>query len=88
MNIEVKTAVEKLRGATIIRQMKAAGIKHVLSVPDLHTSRGLLMPIPTIATSRTFASARRTSASASRPASPTATFAPPSSSSTRAFSTR
>lgn len=36
---------QALRGATIIRQMKAAGITHVLSVPDLHTSRGLLMPI-------------------------------------------
>lgn len=34
-----------LRGATIIAQMKKAGVRHVLSVPDLHTSRGLLWPI-------------------------------------------
>lgn len=38
-------AAQVLRGATIIRQMKAAGVTHVLSVPDLHTSRGLLAPI-------------------------------------------
>ncbi len=34
-----------LRGATIIEQMKKARVSHVLSVPDLHTSHGLLAPI-------------------------------------------
>ena len=34
-----------LRGDTLIREMKRARVRHVLSVPDLHTSRGLLWPI-------------------------------------------
>ncbi|MDB5597321.1 MAG: decarboxylase [Hyphomicrobiales bacterium] len=34
-----------LRGSSVIGQIKKAGIRHVLSVPDLHTSAGLLRPI-------------------------------------------
>ena len=34
-----------LHGAKIIEAVKQAGIEYVLSVPDLHTSRGLLFPI-------------------------------------------
>ena len=34
-----------LRGAAIIAAIKDAGIRYVLSVPDLHTSHGLLRPI-------------------------------------------
>lgn len=33
------------RGSTIIAQMKQARVEYVLSVPDLHTSAGLLFPI-------------------------------------------
>ncbi|MGE5538236.1 MAG: decarboxylase [Gemmatimonas sp.] len=35
----------QLKGASIIAAIKEAGIEYVLSVPDLHTSKGLLMPI-------------------------------------------
>lgn len=35
----------RLSGAAIIRAVKDAGVGHVLSVPDLHTSHGLLKPI-------------------------------------------
>lgn len=45
MNIEANKEALSLRGATIIEQIKAAGVKHILSVPDLHTSAGLLRPI-------------------------------------------
>ena len=38
-------AAPRLRGAAVIDQMKKAGVRYVLSVPDLHTSLGLLMPI-------------------------------------------
>lgn len=38
-------AAPKLRGAAIIEQMKKARVDYVLSVPDLHTSHGLLRPI-------------------------------------------
>jgi len=38
-------AAAALKGASIIAAIKQAGITHVLSVPDLHTSRGLLFPI-------------------------------------------
>ncbi|MCC2096488.1 MAG: decarboxylase [Hyphomicrobiales bacterium] len=34
-----------LHGKKIIDAVKQAGIEYVLSVPDLHTSRGLLFPI-------------------------------------------
>ena len=34
-----------LHGAKIIEAVKQAGIEYVLSVPDLHTSKGLLFPI-------------------------------------------
>lgn len=34
-----------LHGAKVVEAIKQAGIEYVLSVPDLHTSRGLLFPI-------------------------------------------
>ena len=34
-----------LHGAGIIQAVKDAGVSHVLSVPDLHTAKGLLTPI-------------------------------------------
>jgi sulfopyruvate decarboxylase TPP-binding subunit len=34
-----------LHGASIIAAIKAAGVEYVLSVPDIHTSAGLLRPI-------------------------------------------
>ena len=37
--------LDKLRGPTIIKEIKTAGVTHILSVPDLHTSKGLLHPI-------------------------------------------
>lgn len=45
MNIEAKTDVDRLRGEKVIEQIKAAGVRYILSVPDLHTSSGLLRPI-------------------------------------------
>jgi sulfopyruvate decarboxylase subunit alpha len=42
-NAEADASV--LHGAKIIDAVKQAGIEYVLSVPDLHTSRGLLFPI-------------------------------------------
>jgi sulfopyruvate decarboxylase subunit alpha len=36
-----------LSGAAIIAAVKDAGVSYVLSVPDLHTARGLLTPIRT-----------------------------------------
>ena len=41
----VADAVEQLSGGAIIQAIKDAGVEYVLSVPDLHTSYGLLMPI-------------------------------------------
>lgn len=38
-------AAGQLKGANIIAAIKEAGISHILSVPDLHTSHGLLKPI-------------------------------------------
>jgi sulfopyruvate decarboxylase TPP-binding subunit len=35
----------QLRGSSVIAQIKKAGIDYVLSVPDQHTSAGLLRPI-------------------------------------------
>src|SRR5262245_40823842 len=35
----------ELRGSTIIAAIKASGVEFVLSVPDIHTSAGLLRPI-------------------------------------------
>lgn len=40
----VETA-DRLSGAAIIAAIKDAGVGYVLSVPDLHTVNGLLMPI-------------------------------------------
>ncbi len=34
-----------LRGSSIIAALKQAGVEYILSVPDLHTSQGLLRPI-------------------------------------------
>lgn len=45
MTIEAVEKPPGLRGASVIEQIKAAGIKYILSVPDLHTSSGLLRPI-------------------------------------------
>ncbi|MDP2357376.1 MAG: decarboxylase [Beijerinckiaceae bacterium] len=45
MSEAASDTVEKLRGATVINEIKKSGIKHILSVPDLHTSKGLLHPI-------------------------------------------
>jgi sulfopyruvate decarboxylase TPP-binding subunit len=39
------TTTDQLSGGAIIAGIKAAGIEYVVTVPDLHTSRGLLMPI-------------------------------------------
>ena len=39
------TASGQLSGAKIIAAIKEAGVGTILSVPDLHTSHGLLMPI-------------------------------------------
>ncbi len=36
---------EELSGGAIIAAIKEAGVGYVLSVPDLHTAHGLLMPI-------------------------------------------
>jgi sulfopyruvate decarboxylase TPP-binding subunit len=36
-----------LHGANIIHALKAAAIKYILSVPDLHTAKGLLAPLAT-----------------------------------------
>ncbi len=38
---------ETLSGAKIIDAVKAAGISHVLSVPDLHTAKGILSRVTT-----------------------------------------
>jgi len=40
-------ATAQLSGAKIIAAVKEAGVGHVLSVPDLHTAKGLLLPIST-----------------------------------------
>jgi sulfopyruvate decarboxylase subunit alpha len=48
MDVSTSTAVQsagQLSGAGIIAAIKAAGVEYVLSVPDLHTSKGLLAPI-------------------------------------------
>lgn len=45
MSEQVKEATEQLSGGAIMDAMKEAGVEYVLSVPDLHTSYGLLMPI-------------------------------------------
>ena len=65
-----------LRGASIIREIKASGIEFVVSVPDITTSEGLLRPLSQMQRLRgSSASARRTKASASAPGSPTAASA-------------
>ncbi len=42
---DAKPAPAALHGASIISAIKDAGIQYILSVPDLHTSKGLLFPI-------------------------------------------
>lgn len=42
---DTKTAAEQLSGGAIINAIKEAGVEYVLSVPDLHTSYGLLLPL-------------------------------------------
>jgi sulfopyruvate decarboxylase subunit alpha len=44
---EPASAATKLRGTAVISEIKKGGVEYVLSVPDLHTSRGLLYPIAT-----------------------------------------
>ena len=41
----VADEAEKLSGGAIIEAIKDAGVEYILSVPDRHTSLGLLMPI-------------------------------------------
>lgn len=43
--MDTVTAADQLQGAAIIAAIKAAGVEYILSVPDLHTSKGLLAPI-------------------------------------------
>lgn len=45
MTMQVDDTRLKLRGSAVIEQIKAANIRYILSVPDLHTSNGLLRPI-------------------------------------------
>ena len=45
MNASAKAAADELHGALIIKAVKDAGVTYVLSVPDLHTAKGLLTPI-------------------------------------------
>ncbi len=47
MNAPSKAASQPavLSGAAILRAVKSAGVRYVLSVPDLHTADGLLAPV-------------------------------------------
>jgi sulfopyruvate decarboxylase subunit alpha len=46
MDDQVKDqAAEQLSGGALMDAMKAADVEYILSVPDLHTSYGLLLPI-------------------------------------------
>lgn len=45
MSLAATSTAQPLSGLAILDQVKKAGVSHVLSVPDLHTSRGLLYPI-------------------------------------------
>jgi sulfopyruvate decarboxylase subunit alpha len=50
------TEAGSLAGSSIIAAIKRAGVRYVASVPDIHTARGLLMPIgqdPELAVIRT-----------------------------------
>src|SRR5215813_6641972 len=42
---KAEQAKVELHGASIIAAIKASGVEYVLSVPDIHTSAGLLRPI-------------------------------------------
>src|SRR5438045_7703386 len=43
--MDAKTDAVQLNGGKIIAAIKGAGVEFVLSVPDIHTSHGLLRPI-------------------------------------------
>ena len=43
--METQTQSPQLSGARIIAALKQARVEYILSVPDLHTSQGLLRPI-------------------------------------------
>ena len=43
--MQANTPQAPLQGARIIAAIKQAGVDYILSVPDLHTSNGLLKPI-------------------------------------------
>ncbi len=43
--MDAKTDAVELNGGKIIAAIKGAGVEFVLSVPDIHTSHGLLRPI-------------------------------------------
>ena len=43
--MQAETPQAPLQGARIIAAVKQAGVDYILSVPDLHTSNGLLKPI-------------------------------------------
>ena len=45
MGAQAEANADVLHGKTVIDAVKKAGIEYVLSVPDLHTSIGLLFPI-------------------------------------------
>ena len=45
MDAKIDQAKVELHGSKIIAAIKGAGVEFVLSVPDIHTSHGLLRPI-------------------------------------------
>ena len=45
MDAKIDQAAAELHGSKIIAAIKGAGVEFVLSVPDIHTSHGLLRPI-------------------------------------------
>jgi sulfopyruvate decarboxylase subunit alpha len=45
MDVKTDQATVELSGSKIIAAIKGAGVEFVLSVPDIHTSHGLLRPI-------------------------------------------
>jgi sulfopyruvate decarboxylase TPP-binding subunit len=45
MDAKINQAAVELTGSKIIAAIKRAGVEFVLSVPDIHTSHGLLRPI-------------------------------------------
>ena len=45
MQVGTSAEATSLRGASVIREIKASGIEFVISVPDITTSEGLLRPL-------------------------------------------